>query len=214
MKIRDAFSARLALVILFLGLFWPAWTPAQTHVYDALGRVIWSTQAGGAATVYGYDPNGNLLSIAHIAPGIDVDSDGLPDSFELFYTSGASAIAISPEIDEEKDGLINLLEFALAREPFVCDARALTPVSIVPGAGNQYLTIQYRRPKQGTVLLDYQVEVSTDLAGGVWSSAAADVEQISRADQGGGIELVTVRAKAGVTTANKMFLRLRVTKLP
>lgn len=198
-------------VFLLLGA---SWASAQTHIYDAIGRLRWSTQASGASTAFSYDPNGNLLSVTNVSPGQDTDGDGLPDSFELLWSGGADFTSLDASIDEESDGLINLLEFALARDPFTPDAANLTPVSIEPNGTDQYLTIRYLRPKQGPALLEYKVEVSFDLAAGSWSSDPADVEELGVADQGGGIELVTVRAKAAVSTANRAFLRLRVTKLP
>jgi YD repeat-containing protein len=187
---------------------------ADTHIYDAIGRLRGSTQSSGATTAFSYDPNGNLLSVTNISPGQDSDGDGIPDSFELLWTGGTNFTDLDASIDEEQDGLINLLEFALARNPFVSDVNNLTPVSIEPSGGNQYLTIRYLRPKQGPALLDYKVEVSYDLNSGTWSSDPADVEQLGVVDQGGGVELVTMRAKTAIGAADKLFLRVRVTKLP
>ena len=191
-----------------------SWTSAQTHIYDAIGRLRWSTQASGASTAFSYDPNGNLLSVTNVSPGQDFDGDGLPDSFELLWTGGANFTSLDAMIDDEGDGLINLLEFALARDPFASDAASPPPVSIDPDGADRYLTIRYLRPKQGPALLDYKVEVSFDLASGSWSSDPADVEQVAVVDQGGGVELVTVRTRAAVGANNRAFLRLRVIKLP
>jgi YD repeat-containing protein len=187
---------------------------AQTHVYDSIGRLRWTTQAGGASISYAYDQNGNLLSVANITPGQDSDGDGLPDSFEILWTGGASTTALDPGADPERDGLINFLEFALARRPDSPDAAALTPVSIELSGPERYVTFRYLRPKQGPALLDYKAEVSFDLASGQWSSDPADVEQVAVLDQGGGVELVTIRARTAISAASQIFLRLRITKLP
>ncbi len=206
-------SASTSLGFLFI-VFVPALASAQNHIYDAIGRLRWSTQASGASTAFGYDPNGNLLSVTNVSPGQDTDGDGIPDSFELLWTGGANFTGLDGSNDEEGDGLINLLEFALARNPFVSDAGNLTPVSLEPSGADRYLTLRYRRPKQGTALLDYKAEVSLALNSSTWSSDPADVEELSVVDQGGGVELVTVRARAAISAANRMFLRLRVTRIP
>ncbi|MCU0596240.1 MAG: hypothetical protein MUC98_12385, partial [Desulfobacterota bacterium] len=41
----------------------------------------------------------------------DSDGDGLPDSFELAYTSPASATSMNPGDDSDTDGLTNLQEY-------------------------------------------------------------------------------------------------------
>ena len=187
---------------------------AQTHSYDAAGRLIWSTQASGAATAFGYDANGNLETVTNILPGQDSDGDGVPDSFEVFYTGSATALSATADEDGDGDGAKNLVEFAFAREPRKPDAQALTPVSIEPPSGSsRFVTLRYLRPKQGPSVLSYQAEVAYALAPNVWSAAAADVEQLSVVDQGGGVELVTVRAKAAVNSVGALFVRVRVTKL-
>jgi YD repeat-containing protein len=204
----------LSFLITF-SLLLPIKLSAQTHVYDSIGRLRWSTQPNGASTSFSYDAANNLLSVTNVSASADSDADGMPDSFEIQWTGGVSTTALAPGDDPEKDSIINLAEFAFARGVTVGDIQALTPVSIEPPSGaNRYLTLRYTRPKNGTLFLNYITETRAELVSGAWSSAAADVEQVSVVDQGGGIELVTVRALATVSSGTKRFLRVRINKLP
>ncbi|MHC4693756.1 MAG: hypothetical protein ACYS67_13520, partial [Planctomycetota bacterium] len=47
----------------------------------------------------------------------DTDGDGLPDAYELLYTSPPSPTAMNPGDDLEPDGLTNIAEYQLGTEP-------------------------------------------------------------------------------------------------
>ncbi len=195
----------------------PVPASAQTYLYDAIGRLAWSVQPGGAATTFRYDPAGNVLAVVVVTAGADANHNGIPDSFEVLYSGGVTGLPAGA--NPSGDGLINLLKFALARDPNVADAANLTPVSIEASGGGgagSYLTLRYQRRRQGLATLNYLVEVSSDLTSAAsWSSAATDVDQaVSVVDQGDGIELVTSRAKVPVGTVARQFMRLRVTVKP
>lgn len=179
-----------------------------SHRYDAAGRLTWSVQPGGQATHFTYDAAGNLGTITTILPAQDTDADGLPDTWEVHYSGTATGRAAASDTDA--DGLIDLQEFAFARQPDRADGANLTPVSLEPAAGGTRLTLRYLRPTQGTATLNYIAEVSSDLK--TWSSAAADVETLVPVAQSDGLEQVTVRTKASLGAAPRLFLRIRIEK--
>ena len=191
-----------------LVLIWPCALLALSHRYDAAGRLVWSVQSGGQATHHAYDAAGNLVAVTTILPAQDTDADGLPDTWEIRHSSSANGR--DAQGDSDGDELIDLQEFAFARQPDRADGAMLTPVSIETTDQGSRLTLRYLRPIQGTAVLDYVAEVSGDLK--TWSSAAADVETLAPVAQGGGTELVTVRAKAAMGATTRLFLRIRLVK--
>ena len=208
-----ALVAKLALVVVLLGVgFQARQASAQTHVYDAIGRLVWSTQPSGASSAQTYDANGNLTSTASVAAGTDSNGNGIPDSYEMQYTG--SRTGMDAMANPSHDGVTNLMKFALGLNPGLPDGVDLTTLSVVTSDGVGHLTLEYLRPKEGTLLLNYLVEVSTDLVAGSWSSAPEVVQQISAVDQGGGLELVTMQALAPMNSQSRMFMRLRVVTKP
>lgn len=191
-----------------LVLIWPSAVLALSHRYDAAGRLVWSVQPGGQATHHAYDAAGNLIAVTTILPAQDTDADGIPDTWEIRHSS--SATGRDAQGDPDGDGLIDLQEFAFARQPDWPDGANLTPLSIETTEQGSRLTLRYLRPTQGSAVLDYVAEVSSDLK--TWSSAAADVETLAPVAQGGGTELVTVRAKAAPGATPRLFLRIRLVK--
>ncbi|MHC4740453.1 MAG: M60 family metallopeptidase, partial [Planctomycetota bacterium] len=69
----------------------------------------------------------------------DTDGDGLPDSFELAYTSPPSNTSMNPGDDEEPDGLTNLEEYNLGTNPIVADTDGDTLIDgdEIVGAGSR-----------------------------------------------------------------------------
>jgi len=191
----------------------------QTHVYDAAGRLRWSTQPGGASTTYTYDAAGNILSVANVLAGQDTDGDGIPDSFEFQWTGANSTTSMNATLDPDGDGVVNLLEYAFARDPKISDVLkygfALTGASIETiGGSEHYLHITFVRPKQGPGTVDYFIEVSTTLDSATWSGDPAYVEVVSTTDLGGGIERVKGRSKLVTEVVPRVFLRIRVEPKP
>lgn len=207
MKMIDLGKARGRALI--AGVFlWPCALFALSHRYDAAGRLTWSVQPGGQATHYSYDAAGSITNIAVILPAMDSDGDGLPDTWEIRYSP--TATGRDAHADADGDGLADLQEFAFARMPDRPDGGGLTPVSLEATGGGSRLTLRYLRPMQGASTLDYIAEVSSDLK--TWSSAATDVETFVPVSQEGGLELVTVQARAAMGTSPKLFLRIRISK--
>ena len=201
----------MKLLPAFCWMLFPLLCLAQTHTYDAAGRLVWSTQPGGASSSFTYDANGNLLATVNIGAAQDTNGNGIPDSFEIQYTG--SVTGMNALGDPSGDGVVNLLKYALARDPSKPDGGNLTPESLTVSGTGKYLTLQYLRPKQGPLLLNYIVEVSYNLSGGSWSSSSSDVQQVSVVDQGGGVELVTTQAVLPTSSKNRIFIRLRVVTL-
>lgn len=140
----------------------------------------------------------------HGTPVPDLDSDGLPDTWELQYFGDINQ---SPESDFDSDGLSNLLEFALASNP-------ANPVSVpVYSTGlhqdtESYFTFTYTR-RAGDPGLQFALEFSNNLL--AWESAGPYIETaaptIFHAD---GTETLTLRDTRAVHLSNMRFLRLRV----
>jgi len=115
--------------------------------------------------------------------------------------SGATA-------DPDGDGLPNLLEYALHRQPKSPDAAGVTVASVMEHDGQRYLTLTYRR-RIGLADLTFAPEASSDLT--AWNSAECIV--VSVTDDGNGLtETVVVRDTYPMAETPKRFMRLRVTQ--
>ncbi len=169
--------------------------------------------AADAAWLHHYP--GGPLPIAGGTIG-DADGDALPDEWEgghgldRFDPAGDHGAAGDPE----RDGLQNLLEFALNLDPQAPDpdGRPTAALETNPADGLGYLVFRYRRRIDPGTLV-YQVEVSRDLA--VWQSTPADIEELPPAvpNPDGLTETIRVRIKpaAGEPGGHRAFVRLRVT---
>lgn len=107
--------------------------------------------------------------------------------------------------DFEKDGIVNLHEYAFGIEPKTSDAGGLPIVSLQPGGA---LAIAYTRVKSATDIT-YTVEVSNDLA--MWNSGAASTSVIGTDDHGA-TETVKVGSLLAPDPRGWQFMRVRVTR--
>ncbi|MEO6740717.1 MAG: carboxypeptidase-like regulatory domain-containing protein [Chthoniobacteraceae bacterium] len=110
-----------------------------------------------------------------------------------------------PNADPERDGVLNVLEYAFHLQPKSPDSSGL-PFSGISTPGGPYLTITYRR-LIGATDLQYLVQESPDLGG--WTPATVIEEILS--DDG---TVQSVRAKVPMGSAELKFIRLMVTKTP
>lgn len=95
-------------------------------------------------TIYGHgisqSQNAVNAYVLRELPVPDSDGDGLPDDWELLYTTPPSSTALNPGVDLEPDGLSNLAEYQAHCNPLVADTDGdqLTDGAEVSGSGNLY----------------------------------------------------------------------------
>lgn len=130
---------------------------------------------------------------------------------------GLSGPGTGPEEDFDRDGLNNLLEYALVAHPGQPSPPPLQMGRVTLGA-NEYLTATFARSRLATDLT-LVVEASGGLAGEPW-------QELARADAGGPMtglgllevwpggaaEGVMVRDLVPIQTAERRFLRVRVVR--
>ncbi len=115
------------------------------------------------------------------SPGIEITVT--PTSFpflddwilEEFTEEEQNDPAISSAFaDPEKDGIINLLEFAFGLKPLVDSQDGLPELEIVEEAGEQYLALRYQKPA-GITALSYTLEIYRESTG--WTSDSSRISQ-------------------------------------
>ena len=114
--------------------------------------------------------------------------------------------------DPNGDGLPNLLEYALNRDPKATNGNGVFTPTVRHDTfdGNDYLTISYTRRKPPRDV-SYHVETSDDLM--IWSEGATYTQESQISDDGNGsTETVTVRALPPANQVSKKFMRLRVSQ--
>jgi len=156
-------------------------------------------------------PDSAYTMMEHIsATGSIVDSS----PYEWWsYQMGLLVSNQSPSLDTDKDGMANLLEMALGRDPNLPDS----PNAIKEGVDSEgYLTLTYKRWTGGTISGDgsylqygvtYRPQASSTLELADWSSSS--IEVLSTTDTGDGMEEVVVRDTQSKSQPRR-FLRLQV----
>jgi len=130
------------------------------------------------------------------------------------YQMGLIISNQSPSLDTDKDGMANLLEMALGRDPNLPDS----PDAIREGVDSEgYLTLTYKRWTGGTTSGDgssytqygvtYRPQASSTLELASWSSSSIEVRSIT--DTGDGMEEVVVWDTQSKDQPRR-FLRLQV----
>jgi hypothetical protein len=130
------------------------------------------------------------------------------------YQMGVLISNQSPSLDTDKDGMANLLEMALGRDPNLPDS----PDAIQEGIDSEgYLTLTYKRWTGGTTNgrvgsytqygVTYLPQASSSLELANWSSSSIQVRSIT--DTGDGMEEVIVRDTQSKGLPRR-FLRLQV----
>jgi len=130
------------------------------------------------------------------------------------YQMGVLISNQSPSLDTDKDGMPNLLEMALGRDPNLPDS----PNAIKEGIDSEgYLTLAYKRWTGGTISGDgsyaqygvtYRPQASSTLELADWSSSSIQVVSIT--DTGDGMEEVVVRDTQSKSQPRR-FMRISVT---
>jgi len=145
-----------------------------------------------------------------VALSADTNDNGLPDTWESRYGLTATDTAMQ---DRDRDGLLNILEYALALDPTKADGAtgSWTTVETKPADGLRYLVLHYRR-RIGMSGWKLEVETSPDAVN--WSSAAVDIEEALAPTPapGGESEVVHTRLlyPLGQSSSQSAFVRLRV----
>ena len=119
-------------------------------------------------------------------------------------------VAISGDLaDPEKDGIANLLEYALNLSPNLMSVTGLPTSGSVLVSGSTYVALAYTRVKSATDIT-YLVEVSGDLSN--WSSGPSYTLQTGSTDSGSTASVV-VRDLTPISPSNpKRFIRLKITR--
>lgn len=192
--------------------------PAKLDAYDATSlatRLFTSTNTIG---------NGNKFVTPTIVNGkVYVPTQNSVAAFGLtslpapfstwqsanFTTSQLNDPTISgPLADPDKDGLSNLLEYALGSPPLGASNQAKPLVGTMSQNGNTYLTIQYTQSKSA-VDVTLAAQVSSDLV--TWQGGSGAVATTGTVDNGL-TQTVTVRDLTAIgAVGNKRFIRLQVT---
>lgn len=117
--------------------------------------------------------------------------------------------------DYDRDGLVNLLEYALTGDPKV-SSPSIQP--IMPPLGGGQRAISFRCDASRTDIT-YTVQASATLAAGTWTDIARSTGGAATvplsgfgtvSDSGAGLRVVTVTPAAGVFPAGRGFLRVKV----
>lgn len=145
------------------------------------------------------------------------EAGGSPNANDaLLYSTWATSYGlVSPTGDDDLDGAVNLLEYALGTNPMVGNGGDFTTGALqqltVDGIPNTYLTLTYTRAI-GRDSVNYQVEGANDLNAPSWSPA---VQVGNTVFNGDGTETLTFRYPVPVTIAPPtQLLRLRVVQIP
>lgn len=144
--------------------------------------------------------SGNNLMLVYIAPGADANGNGIFDHWEFARFGNINAGANRPDEDADRDGLSNLMEYALDTHPLVPNAGPVVDFETIDGA--RYLRLTANKNPQSTNLI-YIVETSSALHD--WSSADIVPEPVSAYPN-----RLIIRDKFSTSTAPRRFIRLRV----
>lgn len=120
--------------------------------------------------------------------------------------------------DFDKDGIANLMEYALGMDPRIPSAAGLPTLGVVTVGANQHAALTVVRPL-GATDVNYRFEVTADLlgfdAGSVYGPVGdvpsnAFTTEVSRTNNGS-VETIVVRDNTPLSGSAKRFLRLKVT---
>jgi hypothetical protein len=135
------------------------------------------------------------------------------DSGVIFSEWALLRGVVSDTTDNDFDGIINLLEYALGGDPLANSQTPLPESALqnisVSGVPADFLTFTFRR-KPGAEDLTYSVQFNTDVANAPgWAASGALVTAVPQSD---GSVLETWRAATPLTIGIRHFARLKVTR--
>jgi hypothetical protein len=125
-------------------------------------------------------------------------------------TEAGDSLTSGPAADPDKDGIVNLLEFAFDLQPKTPDVGGLPDGELKLTGADRFLTFTYKRRPASDGLI-YQPQTSSNLA--AWNGDSAQFTTVSTSPLGGGFDLVEIRLNTPVPSGPK-FIRLNVTLAP
>jgi hypothetical protein len=148
------------------------------------------------------------LSIDYIK--LESSTSYVPVGFGAYQASNYTAAQLAnpaisgPQADANRDGLANVMAYAIGISPWASPpASSLPTVSVVNG----YLQLSYVRLIQ-PIAIGYSVEVTSDLVG--WNAGPAFTTELSAVNLDATRQLVTVRDNTPAATLPRRAMRLRV----
>jgi YD repeat-containing protein len=149
----------------------PAFAAIIHYARDSAGRLTAVTYTNGNAHTFTYDPAGNLLQRAHIAPGSgggspDSDGDGLLDAWELQYFG---TLLRDGTGDFDTDGMSDQAEFHAGTIPN--DPNSLLKLLPNPTIAGGGVTVQWQSIPGKT----YRLQFKNSLSDADWTNVPGDV---------------------------------------
>lgn len=195
---------------------WPAGagTLSGSGIYQSGTSVTVAASAASGYGFVGWTESGNPVTPSASFPFTVAGHRSLTANFQpagqaTFRTSYFSTDELNdPTIsgmpaDADGDGIPNIMEYALARNPKIVD-----PPLELARFSNDVLSLTYRRSKTAADLA-YVVEVSNDLK--AWYSSPADVSAPALLTEDGSTQTIEVKDLVPASSAGQRFIRLRVT---
>ncbi len=184
----------------------PAWLEISTN--GALSGTPAADDSGpNSFTAQVTDPAGisayTTLEIEVSATAaIDANANGIPDAWEIDKFGNAGMGNNASSDDADRDGLANLVEYALDTHPLQANANPIAFDFVTLG---EHTHLRLSLPKNPAAThLSYLVEVSDNLQSGSWTAFDGEVVEDTATR-------MTVRDRLNLHTPPQRFLRLKVT---
>ena len=175
-------------------------TPGNTNATISIAPMP-DAWAEGDETVSATLASNSLYLIGALATGIVTIHDLPVDAWRFQHFAGNPPGSADSE-DPDGDGLANLLEYALSLDPLAINAGP------EPSIENDYLTLTYTRTNPHPPDVAYAGGVSPDLADWCFDPACT----VTQTTVNGNTATVRVRDTVPVSSTEKRFLRLRITR--
>lgn len=168
----------------------------------------------GSGLTIGTTPPGLYYSISTSTPGVvNLIVSATPPGFANWQSTtwpGETDLnIIGPQADPDRDGVPNLVEYALGMDGVVSSQAGLPTLSTVNVAGTDYLSLSIVRPLGSRSDLTYVAEFSDGMTNNTWVPGELFG---AVTNNGNGTETVVWRDTVGVSAARR-FARLRVTQI-
>ncbi len=131
--------------------------------------------------------------------------------YAVWFPAGLPSEDGDLEADPDRDGMNNLVEYALGGNPTNSDKAAVMPAyGLTEDSGTNWFTYIYNRRLDAIARgLAYSVLATDDLVSGAWTNSA--IEETASGPLAAGFESVTNRAS---TTQTNLFIKLQVEITP